>query len=134
MNISQTLLEPPSPSGSYFFGWKEEHQSYRNVLAWSFVSLICNLGSMLWSQFSAIFAHFRRKYWRFSSNPCYGSNFDTISCTLNKNAIFSQYFENHNIGPSSKYLQEKQSNLCDDVLCKHSNMERTLLAQWIAYF
>jgi hypothetical protein len=26
-------------------------------------------GSMLWSQFSAIFANFRRKFWRFSQKP-----------------------------------------------------------------
>jgi hypothetical protein len=28
-----------------------------------------NLGSMLWSQFSAIFDNFRQKNWRFSQNP-----------------------------------------------------------------
>jgi hypothetical protein len=26
-------------------------------------------GSILWSQFSAIFADYRRKYWRFSQKP-----------------------------------------------------------------
>jgi hypothetical protein len=41
-------------------------------------------------QFSAIFAHFRRQYWRFSlkTNVTYDSFFAKICSILNKNAIF----------------------------------------------
>jgi hypothetical protein len=35
-------------------------------------------GSMLWSQFSAIFDNFRRKIWRFSQKPMLWSNFCII--------------------------------------------------------
>jgi hypothetical protein len=35
-------------------------------------------GSMLWSQFSAIFENFRRKNWRFSQKPMLWSNFCII--------------------------------------------------------
>jgi hypothetical protein len=34
-----------------------------------------NLRSMLWSQFFAVFANFRLKYWRFSQKPMLWSNF-----------------------------------------------------------
>jgi hypothetical protein len=37
-----------------------------------------NLGSMLWSQFSAIFANFRREKWRFSQKPMLWSKFCKI--------------------------------------------------------
>jgi hypothetical protein len=88
-----------------------------------------DLGSMLWSQFSAIFDNFRRKNWRFLKNQCYGQIFATSSmdpplakpagkvrprkvgpspwsqiCLESKTPIFSlkfsaKIFKNHNIGP-----------------------------------
>jgi hypothetical protein len=52
------------------------------------------LGSMLWSQFSAIFANFRRKIWRFSQKPMLWSQFfQKITVVWAKNAkIFAKFF------------------------------------------
>jgi hypothetical protein len=52
------------------------------------------LGSILWSQFSAIFANFRRKNWRFSQKPMLWSQFLQILavfCAKNAN-IFAKFF------------------------------------------
>jgi hypothetical protein len=38
-------------------------------------AFIRELGSMLWSQFSAIFDNFRRKKWRFFKKQCYDQKF-----------------------------------------------------------
>jgi hypothetical protein len=68
----------------------------------------CEQGSMLWSQFSAIFANFRRKNWRFLKNQCYDQNFAKFSFILSQKRLFfrwifrRKYFKNHNIGP--RYL------------------------------
>jgi hypothetical protein len=62
-------------------------------------------GSILWSQFSAIFDNFRRKNWRFSQKPMLWSKFCIIYlCFESKRPIFCRkfrrkYFKNHNIGP-----------------------------------
>jgi hypothetical protein len=67
-----------------------------------------SLGSMLWSQFSAIFDNFRRKNWRFSKKPIIRSKFWIIYlCFESKTPIFCQkirrkYFRNHYIGPWSR--------------------------------
>jgi hypothetical protein len=62
-------------------------------------------GSMLWSQFSAIFDDFRWKNWRFSQKPMlwlklciiwlYFESKTPISCRI----FWRKYFKNHNIGP-----------------------------------
>jgi hypothetical protein len=44
-------------------------------------------GSMLWSQFAAIFDNFQRKNWRFLKNQCYDQNFRRFSA---KKMAFSQ--------------------------------------------
>jgi hypothetical protein len=51
-------------------------------------------GSMFWSQFSAIFANFRRKNWRFSHKPlCYDQIFaKSSSCWSKKTPILSPIF------------------------------------------
>jgi hypothetical protein len=55
------------------------------------------------SQFSAIFANFPRKNWRFFSKTNVMINFSKTSSSLSKNVNFRQfwrkYFKNHNIGP-----------------------------------
>jgi hypothetical protein len=58
-----------------------------------------HLGSMLWSQFSAIFANFRRKNCRFSQKPMLWSKFCIIYLALFwvKNAIFFAEFFGENI-------------------------------------
>jgi hypothetical protein len=63
-------------------------------------------GSMLWSQFSAIFANFRRINWRFSQKPILWSQFlQKLAVVWAKNAnIFAKFFvenilKNHNIVP-----------------------------------
>jgi hypothetical protein len=84
----------------------------------------CRLqGSMLWSQFSAIFANFRRKNWRFSQKPMLWSQFlQKLAVVWAKNAnIFANFFvknifKNHNIGPRTDDLSSKFS-LGSVVLC-----------------
>jgi hypothetical protein len=44
----------------------------------------CGLGSMLWTQFSAIFANFRRECWRFSHRLLIQSNFAKIGSSVIK--------------------------------------------------
>jgi hypothetical protein len=62
-------------------------------------------GSMLWSQFSAIFDNFRRKNWRFSQKPLLWSKFCIINFVSSQKRQFfcwnfrRKYFKNHNIGP-----------------------------------
>jgi hypothetical protein len=76
------------------------------------VNNLLKLEPMLWSQFSAIFANFRRKNWRFSQKPMLWSNFlHNLALFWVKNAIFCwifqrKYFKNHNIGPWSVYMQK----------------------------
>jgi hypothetical protein len=53
-----------------------------------------DLGSMLWSQFSAIFTHFWRKNWRFSQKAMLWSQFlqnPALFCVKNAN-IFAKFF------------------------------------------
>jgi hypothetical protein len=50
------------------------------------------LGSMLRSQFSAIFDNFRRKNWRFSQKRCYDNFLHNLTLFRVKEAIFSQNF------------------------------------------
>jgi hypothetical protein len=65
-------------------------------------------GSMLWSQFSAIFDNFRRKNWRFYQNQCYDQNFAYFRFVLSQKRQFfrlifrRKYLKNHNIGPRLK--------------------------------
>jgi hypothetical protein len=62
-------------------------------------------GSMLWSQFSAIFDTFRQKNWRFSQKPMLWSIFLKNSFVLSQKRQYfrwifrRKYFKNHNIGP-----------------------------------
>jgi hypothetical protein len=64
-----------------------------------------NLGSMLWSQFSAILATFWRKIGVFLINQCYDHIFAKIAIVWAKNGnIFAKFFgknisKNYNIGP-----------------------------------
>jgi hypothetical protein len=63
-----------------------------------------NLGSMLWSQFSAIFANFRRKNWRFSQKLIWHFFLQKLAKVWAKTTIFRQifwrkYIKNFNIGP-----------------------------------
>jgi hypothetical protein len=52
-----------------------------------------DLGSMLWSQFSAIFDNFRRKNWRFPQKPMLWSKFCIIELRFeSKTPIFSPIF------------------------------------------
>jgi hypothetical protein len=78
---------------------------------------------MLWSQFSAIFAYFRRKNRLFSQKPLLWSLF---SAKVNlyssqKRRLFRQiflrnvFFLNHNIGPRSAELQK-----CGVQVCAHT--------------
>jgi hypothetical protein len=66
-----------------------------------------HLGSMLWSQFSAIFANFRRKIVVFLENQCYNQNFAYFSFVLSQiHQLFRwifrrKYLKNHNIRPWS---------------------------------
>jgi hypothetical protein len=48
-----------------------------------FVSFV-DQGSMLWSQFSAIFANFWQKIGVFLKNPCYDQNFAKFSFVLSQ--------------------------------------------------
>jgi hypothetical protein len=62
---------------------------------------------MLWSQFSAIFANFRRKNWRFSQKNIVMNKFlQKVAAVSAKNRqIFRRkYFKNHNIGPCLRSL------------------------------
>jgi hypothetical protein len=58
-------------------------------------------GSMLWSQFSAIFDNFRRKNWRFLKNQCYDQIFAWFSFVLSQKCHFfrwifrRKYLKNH---------------------------------------
>jgi hypothetical protein len=55
-------------------------------------------GSMLWSQFSAIFSNFRQKIGVFLKNQCYDQNFcNNLALLWVKNANFSQFFFGENI-------------------------------------
>jgi hypothetical protein len=64
-------------------------------------------GSMLWSQFSAIFANFRRKNWRFTKkNNVMIKCFHKLALFWVKNAIFCENFINHNIGPRRSMLEK----------------------------
>jgi hypothetical protein len=69
---------------------------------------LATLGSMLWSQFSAILDNFRRKNLRFSQKPLLWSKFCiNYLCFESKTPIFCwifrrKYFRNHNIGPWSR--------------------------------
>jgi hypothetical protein len=60
---------------------------------------------MLWSQFSAVFAKFRRKNGVYLNKQCCDVNFAKISSILNKKLQFfrqffrRKYFKNHNIDP-----------------------------------
>jgi hypothetical protein len=69
---------------------------------------LVNQGSMLWSQFSAIFANFRRKNWRFSQKAMLWSIFSKFSFVLSQKRqyfrrfFWRKYFKNHNIGPRSR--------------------------------
>jgi hypothetical protein len=64
-----------------------------------------NPGPMLWSQFSAIFANFKRKIWRFSQKTMYlVITFSAkLPFILVKNAKFfcKKFLKNHNICPWS---------------------------------
>jgi hypothetical protein len=60
-------------------------------------------GSMLWSQFSAIFANFLQKIGVFLKNQCYDQIF-LFALFCGENAIFAEFFgenifKNHNICP-----------------------------------
>jgi hypothetical protein len=64
----------------------------------------CDQGSMLWSQFSAIFRQFSAKNWRYSQKTINDRFLHNIAMFRVKNAIFSQNFRRksfkyHNIGP-----------------------------------
>jgi hypothetical protein len=50
------------------------------------------MGSMLWSQFSAIFANFRRKNWRFSQKPMLWSKFCIILIWVKNANFFAEFF------------------------------------------
>jgi hypothetical protein len=63
---------------------------------------------MLWSQFSAIFANFQGKKWRFFKKQCYDKNFlHNLALFWVKNANFfaefcvENIFKKQNIGPGS---------------------------------
>jgi hypothetical protein len=64
-----------------------------------------NQGSMFWSQFSAIFANFRRKMGVFLKKQCYDQDFEYFSFVLSqKRQLFRwifrrKYLKNHNIDP-----------------------------------
>jgi hypothetical protein len=61
-------------------------------------SLVTTLGSMLWSQFSAIFENFRQKNWRFSQKPMLWSQFlHNLALFWGKNAKFIAEFFSKNI-------------------------------------
>jgi hypothetical protein len=82
-----------------------------NLLFWRLLKFVVDSqsqgdqGSMLWSQFSAIFLNFRRKNWRFYQKPMLWSTFFKIwLCFASKTPIYRRifwrkYFKNHNIGP-----------------------------------
>jgi hypothetical protein len=52
---------------------------------------------MLWSQFSAIFANFRRKKWRFLKNQRYDQNFAYFSFVSSQKLQFFRNFFGENI-------------------------------------
>jgi hypothetical protein len=50
-------------------------------------------GSMLWAQFSAIFANFQRKNWHFLKSQCYNHFFCKIAfCLSQKSKFFRRIF------------------------------------------
>jgi hypothetical protein len=53
----------------YYYSFAQKCFSRKNFANFTYL-----LGSMLWSQFSAIFANFRRKHGRFSQKPMLWSN------------------------------------------------------------
>jgi hypothetical protein len=64
-----------------------------------------HLGSMLWSQFSAIFPNFRRKNGVFIKYQCYDQFLTKFSFVFSEKRQYfrkifrRKYFKNHNIGP-----------------------------------
>jgi hypothetical protein len=57
-----------------------------------------HLGSMLWSQFTAIFDNFRQKNWRFSQKPMLWPQFlQKLAVVWAKNANFFAKFIGENI-------------------------------------
>jgi hypothetical protein len=55
------------------------------------------LGSMLWSQFSAIFDNFRQKIGVFLKNQCYDQNFAQFTLVLSQKRQFFAIFFGENI-------------------------------------
>jgi hypothetical protein len=86
------------------------------VITWSWKRVAIEMfgltfqGSILWSQFSAIFPDFGRKFGVFLKNQCYDANFAKTSSSLTKKRQFfrqsfrRKYFKNHNIGPWYRFL------------------------------
>jgi hypothetical protein len=76
----------------------------------------CCQGSMLWSQYSAIFANFRRKNGVLLKSHCYDQIFAKSSISLSKKmSVFllnfsAKFFKNHNIGPMSKCFYSQIAN------------------------
>jgi hypothetical protein len=81
-------------------GWTVSRSLFsKTPTSWSLSSISTRrpfryLGSMLWSQFYAIFANFLQKLAFFLKNQCYDQIFAKTSCSLSKNAnIFAIFFD-----------------------------------------
>jgi hypothetical protein len=97
------MFKGSSPFSDWHHFHHSPHYHWDSILICQYIYIA--LGSMLWSQFSAIFDNFRRKNWRFLKNQCYDQNFAKFSFILSQKRQFfrwifwRKYFKNHNIGP-----------------------------------